>query len=108
MEKYKVPYIIWANYDIEEKNITTSSNYLSSIMMENVGIKMPSYNQFLLDISKDIPILTTNGYWGANGTYYAISDTDSPYYDLVEKYNIMQYNNMFDKNNRIEDFFYIQ
>ena len=105
MEKYKVPYIIWANYDIEEKNITTSSNYLSTLMLESTGMKMAGYNQFLSEISKEIPVLTSHGYWGADGTYYSLTDTDSPYYESIKKYNILQYNNMFDKGNRIENFF---
>lgn len=106
MNLYKTPFLIWANYDIEEQeNVNISMNYLSTLMLESTGMKLSPFNQFLLDIHKQIPVLTTNGYFGEDGNYYSLKDESSPYYESLRKYQILQYNDLFDKKKRIENFF---
>lgn len=106
MNFYKTPFLIWANYDIEEQeNVNISMNYLSTLMLESTGMKLSPFNQFLLDIHKQIPVLTTNGYFGEDGSYYSLKDESSPYYESLRKYQILQYNDLFDKKKRIENFF---
>lgn len=106
MNLYKTPFLIWANYDIEEQeNVNISMNYLSTLMLESTGMKLSPFNQFLLDIHKQIPVLTTNGYFGEDGIYYSLKDESSPYYESLRKYQILQYNDLFDKKKRIENFF---
>ena len=106
MNLYKTPFLIWANYDIEEQeNVNISMNYLSTLMLESTGMKLSPFNQFLLDIHKQIPVLTTNGYFGEDGSYYSLKDESSPYYESLRKYQILQYSNLFDKKKRIENFF---
>jgi phosphoglycerol transferase MdoB-like AlkP superfamily enzyme len=99
MQKYKVPFFIWANYDIEEKNdIETSINYLSTMVLSVCGFKLPAYNQFLSDMQKTIPILTANGYYSQNnGRFIHISESTGVEKDLLNRYHVLQYNNMFDK-----------
>ena len=99
MQKYKVPFFIWANYDIEEKNgIETSINYLSTMVLSVCGFKLPAYNQFLSDMQKTIPILTANGYYSQNnGRFIHISESTEVEKDLLNRYHVLQYNNMFDK-----------
>lgn len=85
MNLYKTPFLIWANYDIEEQeNVNISMNYLSTLMLESTGMKLSPFNQFLLDIHKQIPVLTTNGYFGEDGSYYSLKDESSPYYESSE------------------------
>ena len=106
MNLYKTPFLIWANYDIEEQeNVNISMNYLSTLMLESTGMKLSPFNQFLLDIHKQIPVLPTNGYFGEDGSYYSLKDESSPYYESLRKYQILQYNDLFDKKKRIENFF---
>lgn len=106
MNLYKTPFLIWANYDIEEQeNVNISMNCLSTLMLESTGMKLSPFNQFLLDIHKQIPVLTTNGYFGEDGSYYSLKDESSPYYESLRKYQILQYNDLFDKKKRIENFF---
>ena len=106
MNLYKTPFLIWASYDIEEQeNVNISMNYLSTLMLESTGMKLSPFNQFLLDIHKQIPVLTTNGYFGEDGSYYSLKDESSPYYESLRKYQILQYNDLFDKKKRIENFF---
>ena len=105
MEMYKTPFLIWANYEIEEKeDVHISSNYLSTLMMETAGMEMPPLNRFLAQLCEEVPILTSNGYYGDDGKLYILNDKKSPYYERICEYQILQYNDLFDTRNRINDF----
>ena len=106
MRRYAVPFVIWANYDIDKKTIEkTSMNYLQTILMETIDGELTGFQKFQQDLQKEIPVLTSNGYWGADGKFYSVDDKNSPYYDLIQEYAILQYNDMTDYKNRVEDFF---
>ena len=108
MEKYKVPFIIWANYDIEEKSgINTSLNYLSAIMKDSAGMQKNGFDNFRLEVSKKYPILTVIVYYDNKGKFYSLSDDEksSSFSDVLKEYDILQYNYMFDKKNRVSNFF---
>lgn len=108
MKRYQVPFVIWANYDMKEQTIEkTSMNYIQSILTQTAGVKMSGYQKFLNEIRKEVPVITSQGYWGKNGKFYQINDKTSPYYGIIQKYRIIQYNMMFDKNHRRDDFFKI-
>ncbi len=55
-DRYKVPYIIWANYDIEEMQVDTSANYLAAAALEAAGVPNSDYNRFLLDLKQYYPV----------------------------------------------------
>ena len=101
MEKYKVPFILWANYDIQEEIIEkTSLNYLYSIMAERLNLPMTGYQNYLLDLSEEIPVINTLGYWGADGVFYELDDQDSPYWERINEYHILEYNYIFGREDR--------
>lgn len=104
INKYTVPYIIWANYDIQEEEVDMSSNYLSAYLMKVIGGKLTGYQKFLLDLYDKIPMITANGYLGDDGVLHEMDDK-SEYSDLINRYRILQYNLMFDSGNRLNDFF---
>ena len=106
MEKYKVPFVIWANYDIPEETIErTSLNYLYSILADRLDFPMTGYQKYLLALSEKIPALCAQGYWGDDGNYYELEDEGSPYYDLINEYNILEYNDIFGGKDRDLEFF---
>ena len=106
MKRYQVPVVIWANYDIKEQHIEkTSMNYIQSILTKTAGVKMTGYQRFLNEVRKEVPTITSQGYWGKNGKFYQINDKGSPYYGIIQKYRMIQYNMMFDKKNRRDSFF---
>ena len=106
MKRYQVPFVIWANYDIKEQHIEkTSMNYMQSILTQTAGVKMTGYQRFLNEVRKEVPTITSQGYWGKNGKFYQINDKGSPYYGIIQKYRMIQYNMMFDKKNRRDSFF---
>lgn len=106
MEKYKVPFILWTNYDIQEDTIEkTSLNYLYSQIAEKLNFPMTGYQSYLLDLSKEIPVINTVGYWGDDGNFYELDDETSPYYERVQEYNILEYNYIFGGNDRYLELF---
>ena len=106
MEKYKVPFIAWANYDIPEETIEkTSLNYLYSILADRLDLPMTGYQNYLLDLSRELPVLAAGGYWTKDGSFYELSDEESPYFSLVNDYNILEYNYIFGKGKRCMDLF---
>lgn len=108
MARYAVPFAIWTNYEIEHEYIDmTSINYLQTILFETVGNKLTGYQKFLKELREQVPVITGAGYFGSDGVFYQLTDTTSPYYDIVSEYSILQYNDVFDKNNRFDDFFYL-
>lgn len=105
--RHITPFIIWANYDIEERQIDKlSSNYLASLVLETAGVKLPEYNKYLLKLSETLPVIDTVGYIDNEDNYYKWSDV-SPYSDLLDEYEKVQYNNIFDQKNIDSEIFYI-
>lgn len=102
---YTVPFVIWANYDIEEKEYElTSLNYLSSILLDSIGIKGTGYNQYLLELMKDYPAINAFGYYRDNA-FYPISNYKEIEDTNIMNYQYLQYNNMFDLENYNKEFF---
>ncbi len=107
LELYSTPFIIWANYDIQEEYIEKlSSNYLSSLLLKVAGLQMPKYNQYLLKLSENIPVISTAGYMDSNGNVYSWS-SESPHTKTLEEYKKVQYNYIFDVKNRKEELYNI-
>ena len=106
-KKYMVPFFIWANYDIEEQYIgCTSLNYLSNYMYEAAGMPLPSYNQFLKDVQEVIPAMNANGYFSvANKCFVTYDQAESTEKEMLDLYEQVQYNNLFDVENRNEVLF---
>lgn len=106
-EKYTVPFFVWANYDIPEKNVKcTSLNYLSSYMYEAANIPLPAYNMFLNDLQKDIPAMNANGYYSnAKDSFIDYEEAEGKEKELLLMYEQLQYNSIFDKENRNSTFF---
>lgn len=104
--KYTVPYIIWANYDIQEEEVDMSANYLSAYLMKVIGGKMTGYQKYLMNLYEQVPMITANAYQGADGELHEL-DEKSEYSDLIKEYQMIQYNNLFDSSNRINGFYYL-
>lgn len=104
---YKVPFLIWANYDIPEQTVErTSNNYLTTYLAEVAGIEKTGYQKFLTKLREQIPCINAIGYWDKEGNFYEVNDTTSPYYNLIEQYHLLEYNNLFGKEEQQTEFFY--
>ncbi len=105
--KYTVPFFIWANYDIEEQEVSlTSLNYLSTYVMEVAGLQKSAYQEFLSDVMEVIPAINSQGYYSlANGCFMDVDDAEGEEAEMLLKYWQIQYNGMFDGDNRSQVFF---
>ena len=107
-ELYRIPFLIWANYDIEEREIErTSNNYLSTYLADAAGFQRTPYLSFLTDLREEIPAINALGYWDRDGNYYENDDRSSPYYDKIHQYHLIEYNNLFGGNDRKSNYFYL-
>ncbi|MBR5473037.1 MAG: hypothetical protein IKU82_03515, partial [Clostridia bacterium] len=106
-KRYTTPFFIWANYDIEEKQIDKLSvNYLSSYLLDVADVKLTDYNKYLLKLSETLPVIDTVGYIDANNNYYKWSDK-SEYTEILSEYEKIQYNNIFDSEHKNNDIFFL-
>ncbi len=101
---YKVPYFIWANFDIpEEYNKETSLNYLSVDLLEIAGITYSPFYKFLAECRSVLPMLNLYGFYSvANDAYVSYSEASPVEQDWLEEYAVLQYNNLIDHKNRDE------
>ena len=112
-KKYITPFVIWANYDLNIKDDSLkniddiSLNYLSGVLLRIANLKTTPYMDYLENLRKTIPVITGNGYISSDNKYYNIND-DTSYKNALDNYSFLQYNNVFDKNNKINEIFEIK
>ena len=92
--RYRVPYIIHANFDIKEaQNVPMSTNYLGVKTLEAAGLPLNNYQQFLSSQYEAYPSISVLQITDSNGTTTSISNRDT----LLESYEILQYYHLFEK-----------
>ena len=101
-KRYKVPFIIWANYDIEEvQGIELSPCFLSGKVMEVAGLPKSRMQMYLDDIQSEVKQLHPTGYFDRDGIWhkklnfekhdeyydfeYAIIKNEPLHYDFFEE-----------------------
>ena len=105
--KYKVPFFIWTNYEIDRKFVEcTSLNYLSSYVYNIAGIPLPSYNQFLTELEEKIPSINAHGYYSLEKKrYISFDEASEKEKEWLLRYEQLQYNSLFDIKNRNKKLF---
>jgi phosphoglycerol transferase MdoB-like AlkP superfamily enzyme len=121
LSQFYVPYVVWANFDIEEYDHLLgwkekacnmdasllnklSTNYVGSYLLNAAGVELSEYDRFLLDLHEDIPAITAIGVWDKDGYYYSTAK-DSPYSEKLNEQELVQYNLIFDKVNKLNESF---
>lgn len=95
LNKYKVPFFIWANYDIAEREgINIGMSYLGALLLEVAEVPGSPFFSFLQQYMNEYPVVTANGYEDKEGNHHNWSDDGS---ELME-YQMLQYNHLFDRN----------
>ena len=107
MLQYTVPFFIWANFDIEEQYVElTSLNFLSNLLLETAGLELPAYNEFLADVQEVIPAMNSFGYYSkAQGKFVPYDKATGIEAEMLQQYQILQYNCIFDEENKSDVFF---
>lgn len=84
--RYQVPYVIWANYEIDSATgQDTSANYLAAEVLEAGGVPLSDYQTYLMDLKEDFPIIS------AIRQEAASEEAD------LSTYQKLQYYQMFDR-----------
>lgn len=99
MRHYKVPFFIWANFDIEEQTVEcTSLSYLSALLFETAGLELTPYQQFLQDVQEVIPAINMEGYYSVeHGCFKLIDDAQGAEEAWLNRYQQIQYAYLFDE-----------
>lgn len=107
MLQYTVPFFIWTNYDIPEDTVElTSISYLARYVLECANIELPTYYQMLEDIEEVIPAINAFGYYSlTEGRFLTCDEAAGEEKETLNKYEMLQYNNLFDAGNRNADIF---
>lgn len=93
LTRYEVPYVIWANYDIEEgTDVDTSLNYLGVKLFEVAGIETYAYQNFLTDLEESYPVISAMQVQKADGTISSAAAEE----EGLRLYQSIQYYYLFD------------
>ncbi len=104
-ERYRVPYIIWANYDISEAEGQDSSlNFLAGQVLDLARLPKSAYLRFLGDLNQELGVLTQNVMYDRDGQRYLEAET-APFAELLQRYQRFQYNHLVDRKHRYEALF---
>ncbi len=114
--RYITPYVLWANYDIDEDAVSDVMHtedigigYLSTLLCTAAELPLTGYQQFLQSIQPDWPVVTAKTILdGKTGTYYTAEDlktlTAGGAHPLTQ-YQAYAYNLIFDQKKRLVGFF---
>ena len=100
MNKFRVPFVIWANYSLPSPESIglnpeiTSLNFLAQYVLECAGMSGNDYGEFLKSVSSELPALTFAGYFDSQGEAYSHLETNE-YGELIEEYQTVQYGELF-------------
>ncbi len=96
-KKYTVPYVCWANYDLEDGEVdVTSPGFLGEYLMQNAGVKLSAYDLFLEDVQTKVNAINLLGYQTVDGTWHSITELDGV--DLLTDYKKAAYYALFGKS----------
>lgn len=90
--RYKVPFFIWANYDLDtETNVETSANYLSARVLHAASLPLSNYTNYLDTLQESYPVLTNITAVDADQNSSTVKDIR----ENINDYAILQYYQLF-------------
>ena len=103
---YTTPFIIWTNYDIEEKsNVEMSTNYFGSYILQLACLEMSDYQRCLLSFAVEMPVIGMGMVMDGEGNWFPTGEMPDHLWQIYRDYEILQYNNVFGGRNRIAEIF---
>ena len=89
LKRYTVPFLIWANYDIEERDgLITSTNYLQSLLLETAELPKSSVENFTDKVRAEVPAINALGHYDKNGVW---RDNEKPDLAILKQYRDLEY-----------------
>ena len=74
------------------------------LTLEQIGIPITQYQKYLLVQQTELPVICAGAYVDKNGKYYAF-DQPGAYSQILNDYNILEYNHLIDIKNRVTGIF---
>ncbi len=107
MLQHTVPFLIWANYDIEEKDLgLTSLNFLAGHLLDAAGLQRTAYHKYLGKLEQTIPAMNALGYYSLEQEkFLPYSEAPEAEQRVINDYELIQYNALFDRENSSNLFF---
>ena len=97
LRQYAVPFFIWANYDIEERqDVVISPNFLGVLTAQTAGLPLTGYMEFLSELYEVMPAITPVGFVTADGQFLKKSELSAEQQDWLWKYEVLNYCGMVD------------
>ena len=94
---YAVPFFIWANYDIEERqDVVLSPNYLGVLTAQMAGLPLTGYMAFLSELYETLPVITPVGFLTADGQALTRKELNEEQQARLREYEILNYCGMVD------------
>jgi len=93
IKDHMVPFVIWANFDIDEdEDVDISLNHLGNLLLKEAGIPLTRYRSYIDSFAQDYPVISAIGGLKADGTVLGreemkeeLSGLDSmQYYEMFE------------------------
>lgn len=75
MSKYVIPYMMWTNTSFGENDTEghfTSLNYLSSRLLDIIGLKKTAYLDLVCRVEQEAPIINAYGWWDNDMVFHSI------------------------------------
>ena len=97
MRQYAVPFFLWANYDIEEReDVVISPNYLGVLTAQTAGLPLTGYMNFLAQMYEELPAITPVGIITGDGQFLKREELNADQREWLHRYEILNYCGMVD------------
>ena len=97
LRQYAVPFFIWANYDIPERqDVVISPNYLGALTAQMAGLPLTGYMNFLLQMYEELPAITPVGFITGDGQFLSRGELNETQQEWLRRYEILNYCGMVD------------
>lgn len=97
LQQYAVPFFIWANYDIEERqDVVISPNYLGVLTAQVAGLPLTGYMNFLSQMYEELPAITPVGIITGDGQCLEKNELNAVQQEWLRQYEILNYCGMVD------------
>lgn len=96
-KEYQVPFLIWANYDIEEQyNVQTSTIYLQNYLLKSAGVKFSAMNNYMEELKKYYPVITKRFCIDTAGNELKNEEDTSKNVEKIKNYEKIDYYRIFE------------
>ena len=90
-EKFCTPYLIWANYDIDtDTESISSTNFIANELLEQAGIALPKYNQYVNKVHEQVEAMNAFGYMTKDKNWHSYQENTEAT-ELINNYRILEY-----------------